>query len=51
VIRVGAGYFERDSGFFLIGAGSNGSDLHAFTCARLFKALQCLRENADIAGL
>jgi fructosamine-3-kinase len=51
VIRVGAGYFERDSGFFLIGAGSSGSDLRAFTCARLFKALQCLRENADIGAL
>ena len=51
VIRVGAGYFERDSGFFLIGSGSSGSDLRAFTCARLFKALQCLREDADIALL
>ncbi len=51
VIRVGAGYFERDDGFFLIGSGSNGSDLRTFTCARLFKALQCLRENADIDAL
>ena len=51
VIRVGAGYFERDSGFFLIGAGSSGSDLRSFTCARLFKALQCLRDDADISTL
>ena len=51
VIRVGAGYFERDSGFFLIGSGSSGSDLRTFTWARLFKALQCLRENADIDAL
>lgn len=51
VIRVGAGYFERDSGFFLIGSGSSGADLRMFTRARMDKALQCLRENADIGAL
>jgi aminoglycoside phosphotransferase (APT) family kinase protein len=49
VIRVGAGYFERDSGFFLIGAGGSGSDLKKFTHARLDLALNGLRNNADIA--
>ncbi len=51
VIRVGAGYFTRNDGFFLIRQGDNGSDLRSFTRARLFKALHCLRENADIRSL
>jgi fructosamine-3-kinase len=51
VIRVGAGYFDRDDGFFLIGAGSSGQDLREFTLARLQAALQGLRENADISTL
>ncbi len=51
VIRVGAGYFERDDGFFLIDAGSGGADLRAFTHARLGAALEGLRENWDIEKL
>lgn len=51
VIRVGAGYFERDDGFFLIGSGSSGADLKRFTLARIDKALQCLRQDADINAL
>lgn len=51
VIRVGAGYFDRDDGFFLIGSGSSGSDLKRFTLARIDKALQCLRQDADIDAL
>ncbi len=51
VIRVGAGYFERSDGFFLIGSGSSGSDLKTFTHARLASALRGLREDLDIATL
>lgn len=51
VIRVGAGYFDRADGFFLIGAGSSGADLRAFTRARLAGALRGLREGLDIAAL
>lgn len=48
VIRVGAGYFERDSGFFLIGSGSSGADLRRFTEERLRLALSGLRENTGL---
>lgn len=51
VIRVGAGYFERNDGFFLIGAGSTGSDLKTFTHARLAAALGGLREDHAIETL
>lgn len=51
VIRVGAGYFERNDGFFLIGAGSTGADLKAFTRARLAAALRGLREDQAIETL
>ena len=51
VIRVGAGYFERDSGFFLIGSGSSGADLRHFTLGRLQTALRGLREDPDISTL
>lgn len=44
VIRVGAGYFERDSGFFLIGSGSSGANLRECTLSRLALALRGLRE-------
>ena len=47
VIRVGAGYFERTSGFFLVGAGASGADLHAFTLARIATALRGLHTDAD----
>jgi len=48
VIRVGAGYFDRSDGFFLIGSGSSGSDLRTLTQVRLQKALNGLRENSPI---
>ncbi|MCB1276833.1 aminoglycoside phosphotransferase family protein [Prosthecobacter sp.] len=48
VIRVGAGYFDRDSGFFLIGSGSSGASLRAFTLARLALALRGLREGCGL---
>lgn len=51
VIRVGAGYFERTDGFFLIGAGSSGADLRRFTLERIAMALQGLRSNADLSLL
>jgi fructosamine-3-kinase len=50
VIRVGAGYFERNDGFFLIGSGSSGADLRRFTLARLDLALHGLRSDAEIAN-
>jgi fructosamine-3-kinase len=46
VIRVGAGYFERDSGFFLIGSGGSGAVLRRFTEARIDLAMRGLREEA-----
>ena len=49
VIRVGAGYFERDSGFFLIGSGASGADLRRFTEERIAIALRGLREGADFS--
>lgn len=51
VIRVGAGYFERDSGFFLIGARSSGAELRRFTEQRLATALRGLREDAELSIL
>ena len=51
VIRVGAGYFKRNDSFFLIGAGSSGTDLEAFTRARIETALRGLNENKDLSIL
>jgi BASS family bile acid:Na+ symporter len=51
VIRVGAGYFERGQGFFLIGAGSRGDDLRRFTRQRLDRALCGLQTDADFSIL
>ena len=51
VIRVGAGYFNRTDGFFLIGSGSSGADLRTFTRERLFHALRGLREDLDMSLL
>jgi len=42
VIRVGAGYFERDEGLFLIGAGSSGPAFRTETHRRLTAALASL---------
>jgi aminoglycoside phosphotransferase (APT) family kinase protein len=51
VIRVGAGYFDRTDGFFLIGTGTSGSDLKTATRMRLAAALRGLREDAEITSL
>ncbi len=48
VIRVGAGYFDRDDGFFLIGSGSSGSNLREMTLSRLSLALRGLREGCGL---
>jgi fructosamine-3-kinase len=51
VIRVGAGYFERDDGFFLIGSGGSGADLKRTTHARITLALRGLAANVDLSIL
>lgn len=51
VIRVGAGYFERNDGFFLIGSGRSGADLKRFTLDRLALALTGLRTDAELTIL
>ncbi|MCY2973233.1 MAG: aminoglycoside phosphotransferase family protein [Planctomycetota bacterium] len=51
VIRVGAGYFDRDYGFFLIGSGGSGADLKRTTHARISLALRGLASNADLSIL
>lgn len=51
VIRVGAGYFDRDDGFFLIGSGSSGASLRDFTLARLELALNGLRNDSPLSLL
>ncbi len=48
VIRVGAGYFDRDDGFFLISSGTSGQSLREFTRSRLDLALQGLRNSSSI---
>jgi aminoglycoside phosphotransferase (APT) family kinase protein len=48
VIRVGAGYFDRDDGFFLISSGSSGRSLRETTLSRLALALRGLREEAGL---
>lgn len=48
VIRVGAGYFDRDDGFFLIGGGSSGASLRETTQSRLALALQGLRKGSGL---
>lgn len=48
VIRVGAGYFDRDDGFFLISPGTSGRSLREFTHSRLNLALQGLRNSSSI---
>ena len=47
VIRVGAGYFQHDSRFFLIGAGETGASLRAQTLARIEASLAGLRIQRD----
>ena len=51
VIRVGAGYFKKTDGFFLIGAGQGGGDLAAVTRAKLELALAGLEKGLDLDAL
>lgn len=51
VIRVGAGYFDRDDGFFLIGSGSSGASLREMTHYKLTAALNGLRDASGIDTL
>ena len=51
IIRLGAGYFDRGDGFFLIGSGRSGADLRSFTLERLFAAVAGLRENRPMSQL
>jgi fructosamine-3-kinase len=51
VIRVGAGYFDRDNRFFLIGSGCSGADLRRFTEQRLALALRGLEQDAQLSCL
>jgi fructosamine-3-kinase len=51
VIRVGAGYFKRNDSFFLIGSGSTGADLEAFTRARIDCAVRGLNDTCDLSIL
>lgn len=51
VIRVGAGYFDRDDQFFLIGTGGTGADLKASTRAKITSSLRGLREDLTIDHL
>jgi len=48
VIRVGAGYFDRDDGFFLISSGSSGATLRETTLSKLATALRGLREGSGL---
>ncbi|MDR0902923.1 MAG: hypothetical protein LBM92_09180, partial [Opitutaceae bacterium] len=45
VIRVGAGYFNMNSGLFLIGAGGDGAGLRDFTLKRIRAAARGLRDS------
>ncbi|MDF1738595.1 MAG: aminoglycoside phosphotransferase family protein [Verrucomicrobiales bacterium] len=51
VIRVGAGYFDRDDQFFLIGSGGTGADLKAVTRQKMAVALKGLREDLELSHL
>lgn len=48
VIRVGAGYFDRDDGFFLISSGSSGMNLRDRTLSQITLALRGLREGCGL---
>jgi fructosamine-3-kinase len=51
VIRVGAGYFDRDDDFFLISAGGTGGSLKETTRTRLALAVAALDEGWPISRL
>lgn len=51
VIRVGAGYFNRDGGLFLIRPGDNGQSLRQQTEHRIETALKGLQMNSEFSTL
>jgi fructosamine-3-kinase len=51
VIRLGAGYFGRNDGFFLIGSGESGTDLREMTLSRMRTALDGLQHNLNPTSL
>lgn len=51
VIRVGAGYFNRGTDFFLVGASGGGESLRKITLDRLDAAWRGLRTDADLTML
>ncbi|MCD7935718.1 MAG: aminoglycoside phosphotransferase family protein [Tannerellaceae bacterium] len=51
VLRVGGGYFERNSDFFLIDTGSNGESLREFTLNRIRMACAGLKGKIKIEDL
>lgn len=51
VIRVGAGYFEKSSDFYLIDRGGSGTDLRAFTRSRIDLAVEALASGAPLSNL
>ena len=51
VIRVGAGYFEKSSDFYLIGPNGSGSELRAFTRSRMELAVEALACGAPLSCL
>jgi fructosamine-3-kinase len=51
VIRVGAGYFDRSEGFFLIPHGASGGTLREWTHARMNTALNGLRSGCGLETL
>lgn len=51
VIRVGAGYFNHGSSFFLIAAGGSGQSLREQTTARIDAALAGLRSGDNLFSL
>lgn len=51
VIRVGAGYFDRSEGFFLIPRGASGGTLREFTHARVNTSLNGLRSGSGLETL
>ncbi len=51
VIRVGAGYFQRNDRFYLIDSGSNGMEFESFTRNRIEIALRGLNQGCDLSIL
>lgn len=51
VIRVGAGYFGRDGGFFLVSGGQTGEDLRRFTLERIALAKEGLAKSSPVSLL